>query len=63
MAEEVTTIVNVAMGPDGLIVQIPSNDYMLLWGIAKLIEKRADEVQFQTMSMAAAKTKRLVVAK
>jgi hypothetical protein len=59
MGEEVTTIVKVAMGQDGLIVQIPSNDYMLLWGIAKLIEKRADEVQFQTMSMAAAKKPKL----
>jgi hypothetical protein len=61
MAEEVTIIVNIVMGPDGLIVQIPSNDYMLLWGIAKLIEKRADEVHFQQMSMLAAKKSKLLV--
>ena len=61
MAEEVTIIVSIVMGPDGLVVQIPSNDYMLLWGIAKLIDKRADEVQFQQMSMMAAKKSKIVV--
>ena len=59
--EEVTIIVSIVMGPDGLVVQIPSNDYMLLWGIAKLIDKRADVLQFQQMSMLASKKSKIVV--
>ena len=53
-------IVQVASVEGNLQITIPSNDAMLLWGIAKMIEKRADEVHFQAMSMVTKKSKLVV---
>jgi hypothetical protein len=63
MAEEVEAlvIVQVVSIEGNLQINIPSNDAMLLWGIAKMIEKRADEVHFQAMSMIQSKKSKLVV--
>jgi hypothetical protein len=60
MAEEVI-IVQVSVVDGNLQIAIPSNDAMMLWGIAKMIEKRADEVHYQAMSMVASKKSKLAV--
>ena len=62
MAEEVV-IIHIAVGDKGLEVHINSDDYMMLWGLARLIEKRADDVQMRAMSAVTSKKPRLVVLK
>jgi hypothetical protein len=56
--ETEVTIIHVAVKNGNLEIQIPSQDAVQLWGLAKVIEKRADDIHRLGMAMANAETKK-----
>ena len=63
MAEEVVpqVVVLVTITKEGsLEIRINGTDALQLWGLAKIIEKRADELHFQGMAMANQKKPRIL---
>jgi hypothetical protein len=57
MAEEIT-IIQITMKDGNLQIHINSQDAIQLWGLAKVIEKRADDIHRLGMAMANAETKK-----
>jgi hypothetical protein len=61
MAEEVD-IIRISVVDGNLNIRINSMDAVQLWGLAKIIEKRADEIHFQGMMIANQKKPRIIRA-